>query len=68
MQVELLLSCGHLIIVPVESVILVPVIGEQIKCARCQRTVGVNQVGIPYRVEHAQIPANKNQGRILGDK
>ena len=54
MQVELLLSCGDIIAIPLESILEIPATGTEIKCALHRKTVTVKRVGKPYRVQNGE--------------
>jgi len=51
MEVEVLLSCGHILLIPVENIMELPRIGEKIRCAQCRQIGTVKRVGEPYRVK-----------------
>ncbi len=67
LQVDCLLSCGKIIILPVESVLRLPTIGDVVRCSDCKREMSINQVGQPYRREVEQVEIGENQRSILGD-
>jgi LSD1 subclass zinc finger protein len=67
MEIEVLLSCGHILVVPVESVIHLPRIGDQVRCAICETHRSINQVGQPYHVKK-DLQHGDNQTSILGDQ
>ena len=50
MQVDILLSCGHIITIPVGSILELPVIGTIIRCAMCEESHTVSRVGQPYQI------------------
>ena len=55
MQVDVLLSCGHILIVPIESVLQLPVVNTKIVCADCRTEQTIKKVGEPYRAEFYEI-------------
>lgn len=65
MQVDLFLTCGCRITVPVESVLVLPKIGEEIKCKIHQKVAIVERVGTPYRIEHIDTSNDDNQQSLL---
>jgi len=63
MQVDILLSCGHIITIPIGSILELPTVGSLIRCARCQEGHTVSMVGIPYSVEKININQEKRENR-----
>jgi len=49
-QVDVLLSCGNIISIIIESVLKKPKIGDKIVCAFCRAESEVIKVGTPYRI------------------
>lgn len=68
MQVDILLDCGHILSVPIESVLLVPQVGASIRCTQCHTNQKVSKVGTPYRVERINVNNDKSQRSMMGDK
>ena len=50
-NVDLLLSCGHIIHEPLEATIFLPNVGEERHCTRHKRAVIISKVGTPFWVE-----------------
>lgn len=46
--VDLLLSCAHIMIEPIEAAIFVPSIGEKRICPQCSKVSMIVKVGSPY--------------------
>ena len=67
MQVDILLSCGDILAIPVESVLLLPKVGESIKCKFCNANHSIIQIGTPYRSEHIAKNENPDQKSMLGE-
>lgn len=68
MEVELLLDCGEIIVIPIENVISVPPIGSEVTCSLCGKKQNIKRVGIPYYVTHTHVDENKSQRSILDEK
>lgn len=54
LQVDIMLACTHIICIPVESIILVPNIGDEVHCAKCHANHKVTKVGTPYKVTYIE--------------
>lgn len=67
MEVELLLSCGDIVIVPIESVLLLPKAGQKIVCAKCKTEMEIVKVGVPYRVERVGFQSDESQKSLFGE-
>lgn len=51
-QVDILLTCRHIITIPVEDVRDLPMHGTPVRCSRCKTRVKVKAVGVPYNAEY----------------
>ena len=66
METYLLLDCTHMLVVPVESVLLLPVKGTKVVCSQCKTEQEIIRVGTPYRKEHFTSPAHEGQTKLKG--
>jgi len=60
MEIEVLLSCGHIMILTIESVLNIPQKGTEVRCSQCKQMGKIKRVGTPYRVKYYEEKTDDN--------
>lgn len=53
-SVDVMLSCGHTVIVDIDAEIFAPQFGEEMTCPRCGEKAAVQNVGVPWLIADEQ--------------
>lgn len=65
LEVQIKAKDGHVFVVKIGSILESPKVGDSIKCGICGKTTEILRVGVPYKTERVQYPADDNQSSLF---
>jgi len=67
LRVDLLLTCNHIVSIPIESVLAIPALETELVCATCHEKARILKAGNPYHValDEDSKPADSSQISML---